>query len=191
MILLTFALYIRVILEWNQYILISWVSEIYHFNCSSAKRIFSIIIAFLVLIVWMAIIVFMIFLSIFKDANKTPEIPVQRSKFAHLFNGVTLNTKSRLFIWLLLIRRAVFVSLLITVEPVSSILVISILAGLQLIYVGLLVFIRPYELAKCNIIEITNEIYFLSYIASLLRFNTASDWEGTPTTVYSCWVIKS
>ena len=41
MVFFTFALYIRIILETNQFILISWVSEIYQFNFSGTKRIIS------------------------------------------------------------------------------------------------------------------------------------------------------
>ena len=82
-------------------------------------------------------------------------------------------------------RRAVFVILLITVEPKSSIGVISLLVGLQLIYFVFLVAIRPYKEVNCNVTEITNELYFLVMLASLLKYNTAADWEGTPTPVYT------
>ena len=187
MVLFTFALYIRVILEINQYILVAWVSEIYHLNYIGAKRIISISIAFLTFIAWVTLIFITTFLALSKDANKYPESQVKRSKFAHLFNGMSMNKKSRLFSSLLQIRRAVFVILLITVEPKSSIIVISILVGLQLIYIWLLIAVRPFELIKCNIIEIVNEVYFLIMNSFLLKYNTVADWEETPTTVYSCW----
>ena len=40
MILFTFAMYIRVILKTNQYILVSWISEIYHFKTSGKRELF-------------------------------------------------------------------------------------------------------------------------------------------------------
>ena len=184
MILFKFALYIRTILQTNQFILISWVSEIYNFNLSETKRIISTVVAFLVLIVWIVIIVITIILTLSKDAYKLSESPDKRNKFAHLFNGVSFNKKSRLFIWFLQVRRAVFVILLITIGPKSSIVVISLLVGLQLIYFVFLVAIRPYEEINCNAIEITNELFFLIVLASLLKYNTVADWEGTPTIVY-------
>ena len=98
---------------------------------------------------------------------------------------MSLDKKSRLFALLLQMRRAVFVILLITVEPKSSIGVISLLVGLQIIYFVFLVAIRPYKEVNCNVTEITNELYFLVMLASLLKYNTAADWEGTPTTVYT------
>ena len=190
MVFFTFALYIRTILQMNQYILISWVSEIYQFNFYGTKRIISSIIAILVLIAWIAIIIITILLTWFKDAYEFSESPDRRSKFAHLFDGVSLNKKSRMFVWFLQIRRTIFVILLITIEPKSSIIVISILVGLQLIYLVILVAIRPYREIKCNVIEITNELYFLVILASLIKYNTAAEWEGTPTTAYT-WLISS
>ena len=156
----TFALYIRIILQTNQFALISWVSEIYLFNFSETKRVISTIIAILVLIAWISIIVITILLTWSKDAYKLSESPDKRSKLDHIFDGVSLDKKSRMFAWLLLMRRAVFVILLITVEPKSSIGVISLLVGLQLIYFVFLVAIRPYKEVNCNVTEITNELYF-------------------------------
>ena len=170
----------------NQYILTSWISEIYHFNHSGSKRIASLAIAFLTLIAWIVLIIATTFLAISKSADSYPESPEKRSKFAQLFNGVSLNRKSRLYVPLLQLRRVIFVTLLISVEPVSSMLVISILVGLEVVYLGLLVFIRPFELVKCSIIEIINEMYFLTMLATILKYNTVAGWEGLPTTVYNC-----
>ena len=189
--LFTFALYIRIILESNQFILIAWVSEMYQFNFNETKRKISIIIAFLILIAWIALYCnhdFFHFIS--NSANKLSESQDKRSKFAHLFEGLSPNKKSRLFAWLLQIRRAIFVILLIILGPKSSIIVISFLVGLQLIYLLLLATIRPYEVVIWNIIEMTNEFYFLVILAFLLKYNTAADWEGTPTSVYT-WLISS
>ena len=186
----TFALYIRIVLKINQYILISWLSEIYNFDYDGFKRTASITFAFLTLFAWIVLIIVTIYLAISKSAFSFPESPDKRSKFEQLFNGVSLNRKSRLYVPLLQLRRAIFVTLLITVEPISSILVISILIGLETVYLGLLIFIRPFELVKCNAIEIINEVYFLIMLATLLKCNTATRWEGLPTTVYT-WFITS
>ena len=183
--LFTFALYIRIILESNQFILIAWVSEMYQFNFNETKRKFSIIIAFLILIAWIALIVITILFTLSNSANKLSESQDKRSKFANLFDGLSPNKKSRMFAWLLQIRRAIFVILLIILGPKSSIIVISFLVGLQLIYLLFLASIRPYEVLIWNIIEMTNELYFLVILAFLLKYNTAADWEGTPTTVYT------
>ena len=188
--LFTFALYIRIILESNQFILIAWVSEMYQFNFNETKRKISIIIAFLILIAWIALILITILFAFSNNANKLSESPDKISKFAHLFDGLSPNKKSRLFAWLLQIRRAIFVILLIILGPKSSIIVISFLVGLQLIYLLLLAAIRPYEVVIWNVIEMTNEFYFMVILTFLLKYNTVADWEGTPTTVY-IWLLSS
>ena len=190
MVLYTFTLYIRMILETNQFILISSVSEIYHFDISETKRIISISVAFLAFIWWLALIIGMVLFAFSKDADKFSEHSEKRSKFAHLFDGVSLNKKSLLFAWLLQIRRAIFVILLITVVPKSSIIVISILVGLQLIYFVTLITIRPYKEITCNLVEITNEFYFLVILSPLLKYNTVDNWDRTPTTAYT-WLVSS
>ena len=160
----------------------------YQFNFYGTKRVKSNIITILIFIGWIAIIVSMILLTLSKDAYKIYESPDKRRKFAHLFNGVSLNKKSRIFAWLLQIRRVVFVILLITIGPKSSIIAISFLVGLQLIYLTILVSIRPYNEVSCNVIEIINELYFLVFLISLLKYKTAADWEGTPTTAYISFI---
>ena len=189
MILFTYALYIRIILKTNQYILISWVSEIYHFKISGKKRIISLVISFISLIAWITMIVIIIFFVFIQSKDSEEESPEKkRNKFTHLFNGVSPDKKSRIYIAILQIRRAVFITLLITIGPISSSLIIKILVGLQAIYLLILILIRPFELVKCNIIEIVNEMYFFTMLASLFKFNSIESWEGTPTTIYSAWV---
>ena len=135
-------------------------------------------------------IIFVFLLSLVSDIDKNEESPDKRNKFAQLFNGISNNKKSRLYIAFLQLRRAIFVILLITIGPFSSILVISILVGVQSIYLAILIIIRPFELTICNIIEIVNELYFMTMLASLLKFNSIVSWEGTPTTIY-IWFISS
>ena len=120
----------------------------------------SLVISFISLIALIVMIIIVIFFVFIQNKDSEEESPDKRSKFAHLFNGVSPNIKSRLYIAILQIRRAVFVTLLITIGPISSVLIISILVGLQIIYLLFLILIRPFELVKCNIIEIMNEMYF-------------------------------
>ena len=180
----TFALYIRIILKINQYVLICSISEIYHFDHSDAKRIVSLVIALIFLFFWitMIIIVIIFFIIKYKDSNQDSQD--KSNKFAHLFNGISPSKKARLYVAALLLRRIIFVTLLITIEPVSSVLVISIWLGFQVIYFAFVIFIKPYKLVKWDIIEIINETYFLIMLASLLKYNSISNWERTPTAVY-------
>ena len=80
MILFTFALYIRTILKTNQYILTSWISEIYQFDYYGSKRIASIVIAFLTLIAWIVLIIASTFLAISKSADHYLESPEKKKQ---------------------------------------------------------------------------------------------------------------
>ena len=190
MIVLTFAMYIRMILITSQYILLSWIAEVYYLNHSETKRIISIVIAFLTLTGLIVLFVISVFYAFAKDFNKYYQSESKGNKFIHLFDGLSQNLKSRLFIVILLLRRTIFVALLITIKPISSIIVISILSGFQLVYIWILIIIRPYEQVKCNIIEISNELFFTTVLASLIKFNCLTDWGVIPTTAYT-WLITS
>ena len=95
MIFFTFALYIRIILKTNQYILTSWISEIYHFNYYGSKRIASIAIAFLTLIVWIILIIATIFLAISINADSYLESPEKKEANLHSYSTECLKTGSR------------------------------------------------------------------------------------------------
>ena len=66
----------------------------------------------------------------------------------------------------------------------------AILTIIQVAYIVLLSFIRPYEGTKGNLIEILNEIYFAFLILFLSIINTESDWSSIKTNFYM-WVIVS
>ena len=80
MVLFTFALYIRIILKTNQFILTSWISEIYHFNYDGSKRKASIVIAFLTLIAWIILIIATIVLAVSKSAFSNSESPEKKKQ---------------------------------------------------------------------------------------------------------------
>ena len=184
-ILMNFALYIRLIMSMNQFILISSVSEIYHFNTFGYKRIISLVFANIVLILMILLIWIITFLVYFQK-----EIEGKRNKFSQFFDGITNKTSSKIYIVFILIRRFVYVIILITVAPKSSLITIWIILILQLIFIILLIFKRPYSDMKSNIIEVINEIYFFVILISLLHFNSIDRWIGTPTTAY-IWIISS
>ena len=126
-IILTFGWYIRYILETNQYILISSVNEIYLFDLSDPKRISSLVFAVLVLFLCISIVLFVFWLS-FSSYKMYEE---KHSKLEEIFSGVKMQKSSKLYVPTLLIRRALFVVLLITLASIQSWLLISILSLFQ------------------------------------------------------------
>ena len=185
MILISFAFYIRLTMKLNQLILISSVSEIYHFNTSDSKCIISLVIAIIVLVLWILLIWAIAYLACFQQ-----EYENKRNKFAQFFNGVTKEKKFKIYIVFLFIRRFIFVVILITLVPKSSVITIYVLIILQIAYMCILIIKRPYAEVKSNIIEIINEVYFITMLISLLFYNSIDRWLGTPTTAY-VWVMSS
>ena len=179
---LTFGFYIRSVLEINQYILVSSVNEVKAFNTTTSFRTISFAFACLLLIANFLLILFTLGLSF---TNSGPK---------ELFVGIKAETKKRLYLPALLIRRAVYVAILLTITEISSRSLIGILIGLQVVYSGYICYLRPFESTDnsppSNLIESLNEIFFLVLLSALEPFNEESDWNQTYTQIYM-WVLAS
>ena len=184
--ILTFGWYIRYIFETNQYILISCINEIYHINISEPNNIISLVFAILTIcacfgmIVW----VFVLSLSSYEVSKET------HSNLEEIYNGVDTKKKSKLYVSILLIRRAVFIALLITLASIQSWLMISILSVIQFWYLTYIVLIRPFESKKDNMIEIINETFFQILLGSLIFLNSKENWNSQITNIY-IWIMTS
>ena len=184
--IMTYGWYIRYIFQTNQYILISWIYEIYHFHVSDIKRIASLSFAILILCLCIVLIIFVLWLSL----SSYEVLKDNHNKFGEIFRGITMQKISKFYVTILLIRRVVFIALLITLVFLQPWIVISILSLLQLWYLILLIAVRPFESKKNNIIEICNEIYFILLLSSLIYFNSEKDWSSQITQIYM-WIITS
>ena len=169
--ILTYGYYIRAILEVNQYTLTSSISEIKLFDSSSTPKIISLIFAFLCLIFSLIFIAFVSYLSFSSYEINDKE----HNKIGEFFEGVKKG-KYKIYTLNLLLRRFIFVSVLIIFASKSSIVSIGTLYGLQIIYLVILTILRPFEEVKWNLIEILNEIYFIILFGWLLHFNTEEIW---------------
>ena len=101
-----------------------------------------------------------------------------------------MNWKSKFWVSALLIRRLIFVIMLITLESIQSWILICALSILQIWYLAYVIILRPFINKKDNIIEITNEIFFSVLLISLIFFNLEKDWNSTIIEVY-IWIITS
>ena len=185
--ILTFGYYIRYILEMNQLILISSVYEIYSFSSSQPLKIISFVCAIFIFIAWIILIVFVAFLSL--SSYEVTE--GNHNKLEEIFSGVKMQKKYKLYVTALLIRRALFVILLITLESIPSRAVIGILTGFQLGYLAFITFIRPFSEIKWNIIEIMNEVYFLALLSSLIYLNTEDNWSQSKIDFYTSFLTSN
>ena len=183
---LTFGYYIRVVLEMNQFLLICSVYEVYSFNASQIFRVISLAFAMLIFGAWIVTSVFVFYLS----ASLYTVDESKHNKLGEFFNGLKMQRRFKLHAFMLMLRRAVFVVLLLTWNSIASRLLIGVLAFIQLIYLAYVCFMRPFWQIKDNIIEIVNEIYFLLLLSALIYFNVESYWSSTATSIYM-WIVSS
>ena len=183
---LTFCFYIRVVLEMNQFLLICSVYEVYSFNASQLFRVISLGFAMLIFATWIVTSAFVFYLS----ASLYTVDESKHNKLGEFFNGLKMQRRFKLHAFILMLRRIVFVTLLLTCNSVASRLLIGVLAFLQLIYLAYVCFMRPFWQIKDNLIEIVNEIYFLLLLSALIYLNEESYWSSSATLIYM-WSISS
>ena len=178
--ILTFGWYIRYIFETNQFILISCINEIYNINISEQSYIISFAFSILTICTWFGMILWVSLLSL-----SSYEVSKDTHNYlGEIYNGVKTNQKNKLYVSILLIRRALFIILLFTLASIQSWLMISILSVIQFWYLTYIVLIRPFESKKDNMIEIINETFFLFMLCSLIFLNSKENWNSQITNVY-------
>ena len=183
---LTFSFYIRTVLEMDQFLLICSVYEVYSFNISQLFRVISLGFAMLTIAAWVITSAFVFYLS----ASLYTVDESKHSKLGEFFNGLKMQRRFKLHAFMLMLRRTVFVVLLLMWDSVASRLLIGVLAFLQLIYLAYVCFMRPFWQFKDNLIEIVNEIYFLLLLSTLIYLNEESYWSPTATSIY-IWSVFS
>ena len=100
----------------------------YSFTTSDPKRIISLSFSFLVLWMCLCLIICVSLLSI----SSFEVIKNKHNKFGEIFSGVKMEKKSKLYVSILLMRRAIFVILLITLQSIQSWILVIMLGVLQI-----------------------------------------------------------
>ena len=184
--LLSFSYYIRAGLQINQFLLICSVYEIYSFNTSQPFRVVSLAFAMLILISWILILILASYLSL--SAYTVNE--GKHNKLGEFFKGLKMHRKFKFYMCMLILRRTVFVVLLVTWVSLASRLLIGLLVLLQLVYLAYVCYLRPFRELKDSLTEIMNEAYFLLLLSSLVYLNEESYWSSAVTSIYM-WGVCS
>ena len=178
--------FIRNWLEMSQFILISSVNEIYLWNIKNFYPLFSFVFSILMILIFVLVVILVLYLTFSTyrlDEN-------EHNLLEEFFRGIQQNKRHKLYVTLLLLRRFIFVILLITWLFISSRVLIIMLFLIQVFYILNLSYLRPYEETKGNLIEIFNEIYFGFLILFLAIVNTEDEWNSIKTNIYM-WVLVS
>ena len=176
-----FNFYVRMLLEANQFLMLSSFSELYEFDTSSSSKIVSLMFAFCGFFICFGFISLSLINYIIHKNTDNMEKYIPLKEF---FSGLKSRGLSKLYSTLLLMRRALFVSLLIFGQSFSNIGLICPMIIIQIIYLSGLTIVRPYKLVKDNIIEITNEWFYFLLIVLLSYFNSKDRWGGWIENVY-------
>ena len=182
---LNFGLYIRFAMEMYQFILICSINEIYNFRNEEAKMSDSLTISIVIFALWVLLIgVISGFAYFYKEDENV------WNRYAQFFEGISKQRKHRFYIAIQFIRRLIYVVLLFTVAHKSPYFNISVLIGLQLIYLSILIVMRPFIEIKINLIEIISEANLLTLLILLLFFNLQDRWTNTYSITFM-WIILS
>ena len=107
--IMTFGYYILSALQLNQYLLICIIYESYLLNTSQSNRIISLITAYVILTSWLVLI----FMSIYLALSSYKVIENKHNKFGNFFIGLKEEKKYKIYSSALLIRRMIYVLLLV------------------------------------------------------------------------------
>ena len=172
-------MYIRTTLEMSQFFLSACIYEISKFNHSSGIKLTSLIISGVILITWLALLIF-IFILAFKHIESTHKV------LSEFFKGIKPSKKHRLWLPISLIRLLLSISIIVAVHSYSVIIAV----GVQIIYTFIVIYIRPFTHVQPNVIGCMNEIYFTVLLSMLTYFNSEARWKSTVKDVY-IWIIIS
>ena len=139
-----------------QFILISCFYDITTFSYTGIYRIGSMLFAIFLLILYIGLIVVIIYCVFSKKTINSKYYDI----ISPLFSDLKEFKKYKLHQAVFLIRRFVYVILLVAFKSFSSRLIVLILSILQILYVIYMIIIRPYKEGVVNFIEISNEIFF-------------------------------
>ena len=177
---LTFSFYIRLMIEFNVFITVSALNEVYEFETSQTIQLVSLTFACLIVLFSVVFTLITLFLSL--SSYKINE--KEYNKLGEFFNGLKKENKFRAFAAIMMARRFIFVVLIITSVSISSKILIGVLAGIQVFYFITIAIVRPYDETQANMIDIINEFVFLILLTSLIFYNTVDDWTITVAYIY-------
>ena len=179
--LFTLWLYLRILMEAYQFLLICSTDEIYKFSNNSDGKLTSLILAFIVFILWIAFALLVLIITI-KEVKGVSERT--HSLFKEFFNGTKDTKLSKWFSFMFIIRKALIIIFMGFLTDIDIIAKVAIFVFVQALYLWYVVIIRPLEKRKDNIILILNETLMLLLANMLFKYNTESDWTSSSKSVF-------
>ena len=179
--LFTLWLYLRLIMQAYQFLLICSVDEIHSFKTSTSSEISSLAIAILVFVVWVMFTKFVLVLT-FKQIYLSPNKSI--SYFDEIFNGTKDTKYSKYYSFMFIMRKTLIIMFMLFLPNLNIIIKVGFFVLIQSLYYLYLVSVRPLENLKDNLIGVINETLILLLANMLFKYNKKPDWTSTSETVF-------
>ena len=183
--ILTFGFYIRNLIMMAPFIFTSSFNEMSTFKNEGTYQVISLLYSVLLILVYVSFIC----LIIYQAFSKSKIDDQSHNKLGELSSGVKDSIACRLHLAVFLVRRALYLFLLVGLKDLSSQIVIGIITGLQLMYVIYMIILRPYKEVVVNTIEIANEVILFLLILLLNFFNQGDQWNPLITSIYIVIIV--
>lgn len=147
----------------------------YHNNNEAEGKYLSLVLAIFIFIGSLALVAISI-ISYIRDTKKHDE--KRKYIFMEFYEGVKPNRRAKLYTTILLIRRTLFVTIIIFFSSFSSFLTFTLLLVIQLAYVIQFAVIRPLQEISANIAEFVNEFFIFIFTCLFMSFQKEEDWNN-------------
>lgn len=184
---MTFALLIRIMLVMALFLLLCSMNDVGHVNSSNSSRIFSLLVALMIITVYIALGIIMTILTF----TNYEVIESEHNKLAELFSDLKMQRKPMLFSTLSISRKFVFALCIIGLAQASSRLLVAFLIVIQVPYLLYAAIVRPYSSVYLNIIEIMNQAFFFVLLGVIGFINKESESGADKSKFIMCLIAGS
>ncbi|CAI2362624.1 unnamed protein product [Moneuplotes crassus] len=177
----TYTIYIRALFEAFVLLVVSCLSEFYSTN--SQMPIFKLISLFFS--IGMTICLSILVMLFIRHLRNTDPEERDEGPYKELYCGVKESKLAMTFNLFFLLRRFLFVFVLILLQALPLVVKLSLVMALETCYIGfVIIYIRPFEKKDLNVVEFANELYFSFFLCCLFSYNQEEDWSITFLKIY-------
>ena len=181
---LTFAVYVRLLVEALQAMFVSSLSELKDFSTVNTAHRLSLSFAFVLLFVWYVVIVMML-VEWMKSSR--PDTYKQQKYFVEIFSGLKDVWWCRSYLLLNFSRRAalIIISMVCPFELIGVIIAFNVV---QICYFGVMLWMQPFKAKTNSIIDMLNELLFTILSLLIIHFKEESRWNQVISSIFM-WTI--
>lgn len=180
-----FTIYLRLLLEAYQFLMMSSVSELYQMKYDEYAS-FSIAAMIFILCLFLLGLSYHLYSSTKKFYDDD-----QHYHCKEIVRGLKDTKSARMYTFLLVFRRFALVSWLICMKDYDKGYLIAFIVMFQVLYLFRIIYVRPFESTTDNLVEITNEVFFTTACCLLVYLNNDNAWSGTNTDYYLILLISN